>query len=185
MLRKCICPGHWTEKIKHYRWLKKNEKTCKIKCMICNARWYSQANYIRQLDQHIPRRRGRLSYEKIIELIKEDRFKINTDEAIIYSLQKGGKYLPLRQRVATNRSLNRGGKPRLYVELQHCNTRREISVSRLVWMAEHLVPVPAGYDPDHIDKNPMNNSISNLRLLDSKTNQSNNFTEEDLEYVPF
>ena len=55
--------------------------------------------------------------------------------------------------------------------------RKYYWVHRLVWEAFYG-PIPEGMEIDHIDGNPSNNSLSNLRAVDHKTNMNNPITKK-------
>jgi hypothetical protein len=73
--------------------------------------------------------------------------------------------------------------------------RQGALVHRVIWMAINgNVPIPKGYEIDHRDRNPLNNTGTNLRLLDTyinKTRSTDPFDDEpgdmelenDLPYV--
>lgn len=50
--------------------------------------------------------------------------------------------------------------------------KRRYYVHRIVWEM-HNGPIPVGYEVDHIDRNPSNNLIQNLRLVTHRVNMRN------------
>lgn len=51
-------------------------------------------------------------------------------------------------------------------------TGRQVSLHRLVLWAFEGPPPGPGYDCDHVDENPLNNAVSNLRWLGARENRS-------------
>lgn len=54
----------------------------------------------------------------------------------------------------------------------HTTKRKRIAVHRLVWEAFNG-EVPEGMEIDHIDRNPSNNNLSNLRTVSRSQNRAN------------
>lgn len=52
-------------------------------------------------------------------------------------------------------------------------------VHRLLW-EEAYGPIPDGYVIDHIDRNPMNNELSNLRCIPKGANKANTVSSREL-----
>ena len=65
-------------------------------------------------------------------------------------------------------SLSKGRHQSYAVKVNNISTR----VHRIVWEL-HNGEIPNKMQIDHIDRNPLNNKISNLRLVDNKTNARN------------
>ena len=59
--------------------------------------------------------------------------------------------------------------------------RKHITIHSLV--ALHFIGErPIGYDIDHIDKNPLNNHVSNLRYISKSENQANKYVVGKIPY---
>lgn len=50
--------------------------------------------------------------------------------------------------------------------------KREYAVHRVIWEM-HNGPIPKGFQIDHIDRNPLNNKINNLRIASLGQNRAN------------
>jgi len=69
-----------------------------------------------------------------------------------------------------------------FIRVYHRGSCRKIAVHRLIWMvANGKTDIPPGFDIDHIDVNQKNNHHSNLRLRESRENQSKSeeYTQPD------
>lgn len=65
----------------------------------------------------------------------------------------------------------------------YCNGKRKrFLVHRLVWET-FVGKIPEGYELDHIDGNPQNNRLENLRVVTHKENQNNPVTYAKIVYM--
>ena len=70
--------------------------------------------------------------------------------------------------------------PKVYlkVSFNYRGTNFSFPLHRLVW-AWHNGEVPDGYEVDHIDNNPFNNSLDNLQLLTTLENRRKRWSNPD------
>ena len=64
------------------------------------------------------------------------------------------------------------------------NKRRGIVAQRLIYSLHHQVDIPEGILVDHIDLNPLNNDISNLRLVTNRQNTQNKKSQKRAGALP-
>ncbi|DBB15910.1 TPA: hypothetical protein ACH3X3_003507 [Trebouxia sp. C0006] len=65
-----------------------------------------------------------------------------------------------------------------YVQVKLHNDEKEYYLHRLI-----VGDVPDGYQVDHIDNNPLNNTRSNLRLVTARQNLLNRYTPNEIGYA--
>lgn len=108
-------------------------------------------------------RKKSMNFEEI-----ERDYEIDVEKGTVFS-KKSGKYIG---------SKNKKNK---YVYLALCINNEIVfdgAMHRLIWQYYHKQEIPKGYEIDHIDTNPSNNSISNLRLCTRKENCNNELTRQ-------
>lgn len=126
---------------------------------------------------------------------KKRKWKKITDEGVLILL-KSGKY-----RVDTNTGTvyNRKGRPlkpfshisskskHLFIYLfYNGDSRRGISLGKLVWMAATESTVPEGWEVHHEDGDPTNNKFSNLFCLHPLDHRKvHHWTPSPEEEIPF
>jgi len=190
----CVCSGHWAHKKEHYVVTRREKATSldgkevtskysEIKCMHCYRKWRSNAGYIAKLPDHVERTWGMLTDADVLKLVRAGRIEVDFEKGVIWKERRAGKtwmgYM-IKLTARTNRGGERWesdrprGDPYKFVVVVNNECRKEISVSRLVWMAYHDQLIPEGFDVDHFDRNKENNAIDNLRLLEATHNRSDN-----------
>ena len=164
-----------------YRRLDPNEETGAITvyCLSCRGTWVSKTKYAVTLGLHVPAKRGRLSDEDILEMLREGSLRVVPTTAEVF---KGEKQLSIIER--THRKGPQKGTYR-FVYVCRGNDRKKIALHRLVWMAEHDSLVPSGFDVDHIYGHEAGDAIWNLRLMDSSLNRGRGKPERMQEEVLF
>jgi hypothetical protein len=101
-------------------------------------------------------RKKKLSDHDILELVKNGRYRVDLDEGIIYS---GTTHKPLYIRDGGRN----GTYPRVWVWYKQ--SRRNVSVARMVWLAGSRRAVPEGFEIHHRDKDATHNWWDNLFCL--------------------
>jgi len=192
----CVCPGHWAHKREHFVVTRRNVATIdgkvvvsahsEVKCMQCYKKWRSNAKYVEKLPDHEERHRGPLSDAEILELVRDERIVVDFETGEVWKERKINKTW-MGELILLSARTNRGdrwesdrprGDPYLFVTICDSQNRKEIALAKLVWMAFNDQVVPEGFDVDHFDRDKENNSIGNLRLLESSHNRSDNGDDE-------
>lgn len=194
----CLCPGHWTQKKEHYVVTRRGKATVEgkevasryseIKCMRCYQKWRSSARYVEDLADHTERTYSPLTDEDILGLVRAGRIRVDFTTGGVFKQRKAGphwinkfvKLKPRPNRDAPGRwhSDRNRADPYLFVTICCNNCRKEIGLSRLVWMAYHDQLIPEDHDVDHVDRDKSNNAAGNLRLLHYVKNRGCNGDDE-------
>lgn len=102
-----------------------------------------------------------LTQLEIIDLFRQGVYTVDLETGVVSSKHTGK---PLK--------VSKGGKPvngekedREFYQLHYKDQRRKIARSVLVWLAGSGIPVPAGFEIHHRDRNYHNNSWNNLFAL--------------------
>ena len=195
----CRCDGHWAHKKTHFVVTRRckatafdgsevDSKHSEVKCMQCLRKWRSTARYVADLRDHDERTYGTLTDDDILQLVSEGRITVDFFRGDVWKQQRRhGKWRREWKKLTprTNRddrweSDRSRGEPYLFVTIHFQARRKEIAITRLVWMAFHGRVVPEGHDIDHVDRNHANNALGNLRLLEAAVNRSDTgFGERD------
>lgn len=85
-----------------------------------------------------------------------------------------GQWIPFAVEVPTPRKDRDTHHPYQFIRLNErgTNSKYKIAVHKAIWIAAYDELIPSGHDIDHIDCNTLNNTVGNLRLLDSYTNRN-------------
>ncbi len=198
---RCTCEGHWTYRKENWvvtqrgtayvdgAW--QSSSYCEVKCRLCQRKWRSNAAYLAELPDWEERKYKRLTYRVILLLIRADRIAADFEKGEIWKERKPfGRWAGERIKLSTRTQREAGSSGSIvlthrYVVICDSGRRREISISRLLWMVYHEKVVPNGYDIDHADGDPENNAIANLSPVKLAINRASNEHGSGLEDVPF
>ena len=95
-----------------------------------------------------------------------------------YKTNPKGEYINKKVPIYTSVHPNKYTPPKKYpiVNFQYKGKLRSISLSRFLY-AWFKGPIPAGYEVDHKDNDPFNNSLDNLQLLTPEENNRKRFED--------
>lgn len=65
-----------------------------------------------------------------------------------------------------------------YAQLQHPETKKQVYLHRYLHELENVI-IPDGMTIDHVDRNPVNNQLSNLRIAGPSENSCNQGLRKD------
>jgi len=195
--KRCRCAGHWRQRLTGWSVSQRKRavvggvevpsRYSELYCRSCRSRWRTAAGYVQSLPDVVKRsvKPKPMSDRLILRLIRLGRIKVEFATGRVFRQQRlhnrwREDWRELTPRADRNRN-PANGSPYYFVIVIHKHRRKEIVVSKLVWMAYHNQLVPAGHDIDHKNRDKTNNSISNLRLLRSEINRNNYYEGQ----VPF
>ena len=163
----CRCQGHYTDCWTRWRVLERNPGgASKLYCLDCRWEWLSKAKYVALLPGHTKSDRTGMNDADVLDLIQRNFLIINPKTAVVTN--RRGKRLKITHR--THRDGPQRGTYR-FVNVCSGNKKKKVALHRLVWMAAHRSLIPDGFDIDHV-KDQQDDTIGNLRLLDSSLNRS-------------
>jgi hypothetical protein len=87
-----------------------------------------------------------------------------------YGVNELGEVFSLRFNRKLKGTINSNGYMQLFTSKE--SKSKAYLVHRLVWNA-FVGEIPQGFELDHIDRNPLNNALSNLRLVTRQQNKFN------------
>jgi len=106
-------------------------------------------------------RMGKRTDKYIQRCFREKKISINPWTGDVYSCNMRKKY---------KQSVKESGY--CFLNFKFFNERRSVLVHRIIYIGVHG-SIPEHYHIDHIDRNPLNNSISNLRAVTASENMYN------------
>lgn len=169
----CTCGGHYTDKWHRWVVLKRGGESSRLYCLDCRAEWRSRAKYIVLLPDHQKRVRSGLTDHEVLNAIKScGLFRVDVNAARVFSAR--GRELQVVEREHPEGPQR--GRYR-FVELCVSGRKKKVALHRLVWMVAHGRVPPPDCDIDHI-KSQDDDTISNLRLLDSAENRGRRKDQE-------
>lgn len=99
--------------------------------------------------------------EYILRCIREGKISVNCENAEIFSHHMNRNYKQM---------INWAGYH--YLDFKFFGERWSLLVHRIIYLAKYGM-IPEGYVIDHIDGNPSNNRIRNLRAVTQRENMKN------------
>jgi len=175
--KRCVCPGHWTQRLQHYFVTQRGYKTefgieiqsqySEIKCRQCRRKWRSKAGYVEKLPDGKERTYKKLTEADVFQLMQEGRIEVDPQTAVVRKQRRVNSVKAegwIDKWITLTQTPDKKKDPYLFVDIKNGGGRRWVAVHRLVWMQANNTAIPEGYDIDHEDRNRQNNNIGNLRL---------------------
>lgn len=106
---------------------------------------------------------------KNISIKMPDNVEVKQFRNSRYGVSKDGHIYSIPKKIQLHEEYD-GNKKYARVQLYH-NINKKMFVHRIVWECYKGV-IPDGYEIDHVDNNPLNNSLDNLQLITHKENLS-------------
>ena len=171
--KRCVCQGHYSDNWQNWRVIERVAKpgASMLYCLECRQEWRSLAKYVVLIPCHEKDDRSGLTDGDVLIRIQEGSLLVNVETCEVRSVTRRGGEKVLR--VVTRRS---NGSEYRFVEVSRGGRKKKVALHRLVWMAANRRTVPSGHDVDH-RKDQSDDSIGNLRLMDSSSNRSRKYND--------
>lgn len=179
--RRCRCGGSWQRRLRHWVVTQRNyvviegkqlsSKYCELKCRRCRGKWRTNRGYVSTLPDWHERRYAKLTEDIVLDLLAQDRIRVDLCSGRIFKQRKLGKvwtdrWIELRQTPDKKNG-------HLFVDIKHNGGRRWLAVHRLVWMAANGRVIEEGYDVHHCNEDNTDNAATNLKLVCAYLHQTN------------
>lgn len=174
----CQCPGrNYRDKGKRWVVLNRNESgRSLLRCQKCGWEWRSSRLYVANLPDHTKRDLSGMTDEDILRRLRAGSLRVDKRTGLVASFD--WRHKRWRGPMSVLHRTIRGSTYR-FVRVCHGSKQKKVAVHRLVWMAEHGIVPPEGYDVHHKEPDAeYPDGIDNLCLVPSSINRSRDVGEE-------